>query len=158
MAKRSVPPYLDRIVTAPHYPKPEGSEGLMSTKVFPDLDHTGIRSKYEAPKTHCTSLDGVLTKTWKDMAYRQWDVPSRWSEEVNARERSFKTADKIFLNKILIEYDEDKKKSLQRIRDHFEERFDTMDMKDLFAPGSVILGGEGAETGDHSRSINNSIV
>ena len=137
--KRPVP-YLDRIVTAPHYPKPEGCEGLKSTTVFPDLDHTGIRSKYSEPITHCTSLDGTLTKIWKDLAYIRWKDPSRWNEELNARERTFKAADKIFLNKILIEYDEDKKQSLKRINDHFKGSFDETSFdKNLFAPDSVIL-------------------
>lgn len=150
--QKTTAPYLDRIVTAPHFPRPEGCEGVKSTQVFPDLDHTGIRSKYSAPQMHCTSLDGVLTKMWKDAAFKQWDTPARWNEELKARERSFRSADKIFLNKILIEYDEEKKKSLQRIRDHFYENFESMDMKDLFAPGSAILGGEGAASGDQSTT------
>jgi hypothetical protein len=41
--------YLDKIITAPHFPKRNGQTGFNSLSVLPDLSHTGLATSLQPP-------------------------------------------------------------------------------------------------------------
>ena len=51
--------YLDKIVTAPHFPKRTGQTGFNSLSVLPDLSHTGLATSLQPPRVKTMDEEGT---------------------------------------------------------------------------------------------------
>jgi hypothetical protein len=109
-------PFLDKITTASHMPTPEGQVGFCSTSTdsFPDLEHTGIRTKFQPRITPTTNPHGRITGMYKDAAFEKVATIHRDHCALVSTEDVFKSGHKQFIDKVLLDMQESKMKRTAR--------------------------------------------
>lgn len=119
-------PYLDKLVTSPHIPKQEGQIGYCSRKLIPDLSCTGIHSELEEKKQPVTTADGRMTKVFVLNAYRTMRELQRGITIQNAQEEIFKLDHRQYIDKLLVDMEEEKKSKHARRMRHFKKNKDSL--------------------------------
>jgi hypothetical protein len=130
-------PYLDKICHNPHMPHVEGYNDMNSKTTFPDLKHTGIRSKFDAPSVIVTTPTGRLTADFKQQSYLRVKGIYRDDVEMNSREAIYKRSHKQFLSDILLDMEEKKHKSVERRLQHWTTKKTELGFSDQFNAGTT---------------------
>lgn len=125
-------PFLDKISTAPHIPSQDGQYGLVSLKNFPDLSHTGIRSKFEKQVPYATAKDGTILPSYKANAFKTTRMIERGLVKLNAREDVFKTGHKQFIDKVLCDMESTKQDKHRRQMKHWNSGKGKLGFSDSF--------------------------
>lgn len=101
--------YLDKICTSSHIPIQGGFAGHNTTRIFPDLSHTGISSEL-APvkKQYAVTPSAEITPTFKRKTFLIAREIEASSNEFKAQEKFFCKDHKVFLNNILRELERKK--------------------------------------------------
>lgn len=109
-------PYLDKLSTSAHLPASEGQHGYCSTSAdsFPDLEHTGVRSKFQPKITLTVNPHGTLTGIYKLKAYERVRSIHREDCAEQGKELAIKTGHKQFIDKILLDMEEAKNKRFHK--------------------------------------------
>lgn len=107
-------PFLDKMVTAPHFPKPDGQIGYFSTENFPDLSHTGVRTKFEPQVPPIVYSNGNLTEVFKNNSYKSLCPVLRDEESLNGRGEVFAKSHKQVMTKIFYEMEASKREMLDK--------------------------------------------
>ena len=144
-------PFLDKIVTAPHFPKPEGQVGYVSMETFPDLSHTGVRTKFEPKVEAITYSDGSLTENFKTNSSNSMSYIYREEENLNNKEEIFAKSHKQVITKILIEMELSKKEMLDRKNKYMNSSKNKLGFETDF--GTLTRGNDSIE----KKHINNSL-
>ncbi len=133
-------PYLDKVVTAPHVPRQPGQIGFHTTKNFPDLSHTGLRSKFEPQVPSATTADGRITDQYKRQAFLRNSAVERQLVKLNSREDVFKTGHKQFIDKVLCDMEDTKRRKSDRHMKHWNSSKSQLGFADSFnnTSGNVI--------------------
>jgi hypothetical protein len=119
-------PYLDKLVTSPHVPKQPGQTGYCSRKLIPDLTCTGIHSEFEPKTDPVTTADGRMTKVFVLNAYRTMRELQRGITKQNAQEEIFRIDHRQYIDKLLVDMEEEKKDKHERRMRHFKRTKDSM--------------------------------
>lgn len=119
-------PYLDQLVTSPHIPKQEGQIGYCSKKLIPDLSCTGIRSELETQPLPVTTADGRMTKVFVLTAYKTMRELQRGIVVQNAKEEIFKLDHRQYIDKLLVDMEEEKRDKHERRMRHWKKQKDSI--------------------------------
>jgi hypothetical protein len=118
--------YLDKIATGPHVPNHELFKAHNFTHVLPDMNHTGIVTKYGQFKPRTCAPDGRIPKLTRDMAFKKTRPIERERIHQEAQEKVFVLNHTQFMNNVLSDLEKTKREKDKRrdellgssIRDH----------------------------------------
>lgn len=108
--------YLDKLATREHFPLAESfaNHNDSITTVFPDINHTGISSKFGPPTNRQTAPTGRITKQSAQQNIDTTRMIERMRIELESREPVFKTAHAHFMDHILVDLDKAKRNKDRR--------------------------------------------
>lgn len=109
-------PYLDKITTSPHIPSVPGQVGYVSVseETFPDLEHTGVRSKFQPKIIPTVDSHGKVTKIYKYNSNDRVSAVHHEECKMNGREGPITLGHKQFIDKILLDMQETKMLRMSR--------------------------------------------
>ena len=109
--------YLDELVPAPHFPRPDGALPATSKVIMPDLQRTGIRSKYSKDwPTQPTDMMGRITDEFLTESASTLKAVPEPNLPLFYRELRANTHHKINLSKSLIAFEEERETRYQAMR------------------------------------------
>lgn len=106
--------YLDKISTAPHVPNVEGQIGFISTDSFPDISHTGVQTKFRPYVPPAVTPGGKLRADYRTNTFEMACSLTREDMAANSTEITFKRSHKQFIDKVLLEMEEDRLRKIDR--------------------------------------------
>eukprot|EP01038_Epipyxis_sp_PR26KG_P010140 gene10140-13641_t len=148
-------PYLDKTFSLPHVPPQYGETGFVSTSpdCFPDLKHTGLKSKFERKVIPTVNPDGRLSIAYKMKTQQDISNIKRDELEFISRENVIQKGHKQFIDKILCEFEEDRIHKNKKYMKSWSRSKESLGFANSF--GSLGLkGGESEESG-MSVELNN---
>jgi hypothetical protein len=116
------PIYLDKIVSSPHFPRPEGSLDPTSKVILPNLKRTGIRSKYSKSwKPPAVDAEGKLTQDYLLESTEKIRSLMIYDTEKLKADKGFNLPHRSVLNNRLIRLDRKREEHLLKTRNQLTE-------------------------------------
>lgn len=106
--------YLDKISTGPHVPNHPLFQAHNLTTVLPDMNHTGIVTKFGTFKPKTCGPDGRIPLTTRDMAFKKTRPIERERIHQESQEKVFVLNHTQFMNNVLSDLEKAKREKDQR--------------------------------------------
>ena len=106
--------YLDKISTGPHVPNHPLFQAHNLTTVLPDMNHTGIATKFGTFKPKTCAPDGRIPMTTRDFAFKKTRPIERERIHQESQEKVFVLNHTQFMNNVLSDLEKAKREKDQR--------------------------------------------